>query len=148
MLDTRVNPTIQNFGYPDSLVADMGHWVVLMRPKQVTLGSLILAAVHPATSFGELPPDVTCAIAEPVQRLERALTVTLGYDKINYLMLMMVDPHVHFHVIPRYSKPVTFNGQEFTDPFWPKPPDLTSALDVTPETLDALRRQLSKAFTA
>ena len=26
-----------------------------------------------------------------------------AYERINYLMLMMVDPHVHFHVIPRYS---------------------------------------------
>ena len=27
----------------------------------------------------------------------------VAYERINYLMLMMVDPDVHFHVIPRYT---------------------------------------------
>ena len=40
-------------------------------------------------------------------------------------MLMMVDPDVHFHVIPRYSKPKQFGNIEFSDPGWPGPPDLS-----------------------
>jgi diadenosine tetraphosphate (Ap4A) HIT family hydrolase len=28
---------------------------------------------------------------------------------------MMVDPHVHFHVIPRYDSPRTFGDVEFLD---------------------------------
>ena len=33
----------------------------------------------------------------------------------NYLMLMMVDPHVHFHVIPRYAAPQRFEDVDFPD---------------------------------
>ena len=33
--------------------------------------------------------------------------------KINYLAYMMIDNHVHFHVIPRYSKIKKFNEIEF-----------------------------------
>jgi len=37
-------------------------------------------------------------------------------------MLMMVDPDVHFHVLPRYENPREFGGRTHNDRFWPKPP--------------------------
>ena len=37
-----MNPTIVKFGYPASLVHELEHWVILLRPAQVTLGSLVL----------------------------------------------------------------------------------------------------------
>jgi hypothetical protein len=39
-----MNPTIEKFGWPGSLVHEFEHWLVLVRPAQVTLGSLVLAA--------------------------------------------------------------------------------------------------------
>ncbi len=39
-----MNETIQRFGYPATLVAEYEHWLVLLRPAQATLGSLVLAA--------------------------------------------------------------------------------------------------------
>ena len=45
-----------------------------------------------------------------------------SYERINYLMLMMVDPNVHFHVIPRYSEARQWDGVEFPDAGWPGPP--------------------------
>jgi diadenosine tetraphosphate (Ap4A) HIT family hydrolase len=42
----------------------------------------------------------------------------------------MVDPHVHFHVLPRYSLQRTFAGVTFTDPGWPRLPDLGNAPPV------------------
>ena len=50
------NATMEKFGYPGTLVRDFEHWVVLLRPAQVTLGSLVLAAKDDATAFGALPP--------------------------------------------------------------------------------------------
>jgi diadenosine tetraphosphate (Ap4A) HIT family hydrolase len=141
-----INATIQTFGHPDTLVADLGEWIVLLRPRQVTLGALVLAAAHDATAFGDLPTAHFSALSAAVARVERALKETLHCDKLNYLMLMMVDPHVHFHVIPRYAKPATFLGQTYADPFWPKPPDITSALEMDAHIFEALRLALSKAI--
>ena len=39
-----MNPTIEKFGYPGTLIGETAHWVVLLRPAQVTLGSLVVAA--------------------------------------------------------------------------------------------------------
>jgi len=45
-------------------------------------------------------------------------------------MLMMVDPHVHFHVIPRYSGNRSLAGVDIADHGWPGPPDLKSAVGI------------------
>ena len=44
---------------------------------------------------------------------------------------MMVDPHVHFHVIPRYATSVVFDNINFADSGWPGLPDLSYAPTVS-----------------
>lgn len=146
--DPRITKTIENFGYPDNLICDLGEWIVLLRPKQVTLGSLVLAAADPAMAFGDLHAFTFNTLGPAVTRIEHALKGALRCDKFNYIMLMMVDPHVHFHVIPRYANPVDFHGQSFADPFWPKPPDVTQALDISAGTFSLLRQTLKAAFAS
>ena len=126
------NDTMRKFGYPDSLIREYEHWVVLLRPAQVTAGSLILAAKGEATAFGQLPPGAHAELATVTKEIEATLLAEIGYEKINYLMLMMVDPHVHFHVLPRYSGTKTFAGMDLSDAGWPGQPDLNSAVKLEP----------------
>ena len=141
-----INATIEKFGHPATLIREYQHWVVLLRPAQVTLGSLVLAAKSPATAYGQLPPSAFAEQAIVVGNIERALGAFCGFDRINYLMLMMVDPHVHFHVIPRYDGKREWNGVEFADAGWPGPPDLKSAVALDEGQIAALRDELSGAF--
>jgi diadenosine tetraphosphate (Ap4A) HIT family hydrolase len=122
-----MNATLQKFGYPASLVKEHDHWCILLRSQQVTLGSLVLAAKSDATAFSDLPPAAFSELSTVITEIEHSLKRFNPYDKINYLMLMMVDPHVHMHVIPRYSKPQFFDAEEFIDRGWPGPPDLKFA---------------------
>lgn len=128
-----MNSTIEKFGYPDTLVATVGIWTVLLRPQQPTLGALILAAADEATAFSALPHAAFEDLADATRAIESSLQAAFRYDRINYLMLMMVDPHVHFHVIPRYAERRVFSEKSFADSGWPGPPDLKS---VTPTTAD------------
>ena len=140
------NETMRKFGYPDSLIREYEHWVVLLRPAQVTLGSLILAAKGEATAFGALPPAAHAELAVVTKEIEASLLAETGYEKINYLMLMMVDPHVHFHVLPRYSGSKSFAGLELNDAGWPGAPDLSSAIKLTPEDSVRLRDRISRTW--
>ena len=125
-----MNATIKKFGYPATLVRDYRHWVLLVRPAQVTAGSLILAAKGDATAYGDLPIDAFTEQGSIVAELEQMLRRVIKMDKINYLILMMVDPHVHFHIFPRYRGTRSFAGLVLTDHGWPGPPDLKSALEL------------------
>jgi diadenosine tetraphosphate (Ap4A) HIT family hydrolase len=70
----------------------------------------------------------------------------VNYQKINYLMLMMVDPDVHFHVLPRYEGVRTHEGVDFADAGWPGPPALGEAVDLGPDGAARLAETLRAAW--
>ena len=137
-----MNPTIEKFGWPGSLVREFEHWVVLIRPAQVTLGALVLAAKSDATAYGDLPREAFAEQADVVAAIERGLRAFSRYERLNYLMLMMVDPNVHFHVIPRYAEPRSWDGVEFPDAGWPGPPQLAGAVALSPDQLRAMAAEI------
>jgi diadenosine tetraphosphate (Ap4A) HIT family hydrolase len=96
----------------------------MLRPAQASLGAMVLAAHEPAQAFSELSPASFTELHEITRHIESALKKAFQNDKINYLMLMMVDPDVHFHVIPRYAQPRQFADKEFIDAGWPGMPNL------------------------
>lgn len=141
-----MNPTIEKFGYPTTLLKEFAHWIVLLRPAQVTLGSLVLAAKSNATAYADLPRDAFAEQADAVRTIEEALASFTKFERLNYLMLMMVDPHVHFHVIPRYSEPRKWEDVEFADAGWPGVPRLDSAVKLDAEQLHRLATDLGSRF--
>jgi diadenosine tetraphosphate (Ap4A) HIT family hydrolase len=132
------NPTAVRFGYPDTLVREYGHWLVLLREPQATLGSLILCAKADVTEFSALSSEAFVEMGAVVQDIERVLKAVFSYDKINYMMLMMVDPNVHFHVIPRYAEPRSACGLTIPDPGWPALPALAEACQISPAERESL----------
>lgn len=141
------NATMEKFGYPTSMVRDYDHWVVLVRPAQVTLGSLVLAAKSDARAFGDLPPAAHAELAVITAEIERTLKAAVDYERINYLMLMMVDPDVHFHIFPRYDGIRSLDGSVFPDQGWPGPPDLKSGKAIEPDQLERLKRHLAENWS-
>ncbi len=126
-----MNATIRRFGHPATLVAEYEHWVVLLRPQTPTLGALVLAAKGEATAYGTLAATAFTEQARVVADIEAALATAVSFERINYLMLMMVDPHVHFHVIPRYEGKRSRDGVDYPDAGWPRLPELGTAATLS-----------------
>mgnify|MGYP000964088017 CR=1 FL=1 len=61
-------------------------------------------------------------------------------------MLLMVDPDVHFHVIPRYAGSRQFRDLSFPDAGWPGVPALDAATALDGATLDGMAALLRDAF--
>jgi len=139
-----MNQTIENFGYPASLVKEYTHWVILLRPQQATLGALILACKEDVLDFGKVSAQAHSEMKQITSELETCLKKCFGYQKINYMMLMMVDPDVHFHVLPRYAQPQEFEGVRFEDPGWPVLPNLGHAAQVNDNCRTALLARLKE----
>ncbi|WP_336959804.1 HIT family protein [Sphingobium aquiterrae] len=140
------NATMAKFGHPATLLRDYDHWVVLLRPAQPVLGALVLAAKGEATAFGDLPAGAHAELATVTRDIERALKAAVGYDRINYLMLMMVDPHVHFHILPRYEGEREAAGIAVTDAGWPGQPNLGQAVRLDEAQIDRLRAWIAPHF--
>ncbi len=141
-----MNATLRKFGYPTTLLHEYPSWAVLLRQAQPTLGSLVLVCKEDATALGAVSSAAYAELSQATADIERVLRQAFDFQKINYLALMMVDPHVHFHVIPRYAAPRDFEGTQCVDRGWPKPPDLSSTLALTPAQLDALQAKLYSAW--
>jgi len=137
------NPTALKFGYPRTLVAETASWLVLVRPDQPTFGSLVLVCKEAAISFSQLSPQAFADLGVAIGGVERTLSELVGYQRINYLMLMMVDRDVHFHVIPRYEGERVDEGLRFPDTGWPGPPALAPAVTLAADAIASLTARLA-----
>jgi len=140
------NATELKFGDPDNRIAQTEHWTVLLRPKQPTLASLVLVCREPVLAFGEVSAEAYAELKQVTARIEAVLRQVTRYERINYLMLMMVDPDVHFHVIPRYSEARAHEGVSYADAGWPGPPVLDAAVTPSDAARAALVEQLRRSW--
>lgn len=133
----------KKFRIEELKIKEFEHWVVSLRPKQVTLGSLILSLKRECLTFAELREEETTELSVVFNFSENTLKSVFNAEKINYLALMMVDNQVHFHVLPRYSETVLFNNKEFRDYSWPAAPEISSSIELDEEELLTLKGILS-----
>ena len=142
----RPHDTMLTFGYPKSLVRDYQSWVVMVRPKQATIGALVLVCKENVQAFADISEAAFAELGRVIRDIETGLQRFRGYDKINYLMLMMVDREVHFHVLPRYSADREFGGQAYQDPGWPAAPDLGAGPTLEGAALAELVKELQAVW--
>lgn len=116
---------IEKFRVEQLKLYESDYWVWSLRPVQVTLGSGILSLKRECTTLGELKKEEFADLADIIKVIEKTLRKSFNYDIMNYLMLMMVDKQVHYHVIPRYEKTINFEGHSWSDAGWPGVPDLS-----------------------
>ena len=141
------NRTETKFGDPASRIAQTDCWTVLLRPKQPTLASLVVICREPVLAFADVSPAAFAELRDVVRTVEAVLSEVVAYERINYLMLMMVDPDVHLHVIPRYDGVRHYAGIEFADAGWPGPPALDAAASLDAPTTEALLTTLREAWS-
>ena len=142
MTSNQPNATMVKFGYPESLVKEFDHWVVLVRPVQCTLGALVLINKSEVQAFSMIGETAFRELDRITQEIEQSLSSFRPFNKINYLMLMMVDKEVHFHVLPRYDSDQEFSGTTYTDVGWPSAPDLSAGMTLDISALSTLVDEL------
>lgn len=136
-----MNETMQTFGYPGTLVKEYEHWVMLLKPEQTTVGTLVLVEKSEATHLGELSRESWAEFADVSRDAEAWTRQAFGAEKFNYLALMMKDPNVHFHFVPRYSQPVEVGGESFADTDWPSKTELGN-IELNEAQLNEIRTKL------
>ena len=114
----------EKFRVDELKVLEIGAWSWSVRPTQPTLGSGILSLNRYALHLSDVTPEEMADLGELIVQLEKTVKTIFNYNIMNYLMLMMVDHHVHYHVIPRYNGIRQFAGFEWVDNGWPALPVL------------------------
>lgn len=131
------------FRLAELIITETEHWIWSIRPSQVTVGAGILSIKRAIESFSELTESESLDLGKIIKIIERTSKETFVYNRINYLMLMMVDFQVHFHVIPRYNHEINFLGMTWKDKGWPAQPFLDAEV-VSDDILFAIRDNLKQ----
>lgn len=115
-----MHETFEKYGIDRNVVKKYGHWTLLIKDVQVTLGDLVLIVNRDVRRFSELNNGEQEELHIIISEVENTLTSLFDYDKINWTMFMMRDPQVHFHIYPRYKNEREFAGKKWIDDLWPR----------------------------
>lgn len=133
----------EKFDEKSNLIKEYAHWKLLVRKKNVKLGSCVAITKRHMAAFSEITDEEMKEYAQVVRDIEKALKKAFQYDVIHHLMIMFHDKHTHFHIIPRYKEPRDFAGIEWVDDFQPNP--LIQKTEPLPQgILDRIREEIKK----
>jgi diadenosine tetraphosphate (Ap4A) HIT family hydrolase len=141
-----MNNILNTFDLNRCLIKEYENWYLLLRKEQVTIGAMVLIEKSLKHSYSEINDESFSELGAIVKEIERVMKRKFSYDKINYLMLMMVDKEVHYHVVPRYQGSINYQGKEYTDMGWPSFPRLSEPLSFDLKSFNLLLSELKIDF--
>ena len=128
---------------PEQRVVELKQTLVTLNRDQFFPGYCFVYAKEHVTELFHLDDAVRSEVMAEVSAVAKALYNALRPDKINYELLGNMAPHMHWHIVPRFS----------SDPLWPRPhwSEPHQELLLNPEEYlrraELIRSILTKEFT-
>jgi len=100
--------------------------------------TLFLCKDH-VTELHDLPVKKRKMFLEEMSEVAEAVYHTVKPDKLNYELLGNTEPHMHWHILPRYK-----NEDEFHRPIWIVDKNIRQSDETNPslEEVDRLKRKI------
>ena len=95
----------------DLRIIELPHSYTILNRDQYFPGYTLLFTKTHVTELFHLERSVRTALMEEVSAVAQALYTTFTPDKINYELLGNMVPHIHWHIVPRFS----------SERLWPRP---------------------------
>ncbi len=92
-------------------IMEFEHSLLVLNRDQFFTGYCLLFTKTHHTELFHLEKQVRQGLIEEVNIVAEALFRCFAPAKINYELLGNMAPHIHWHIVPRFS----------TDPLWPRP---------------------------
>jgi diadenosine tetraphosphate (Ap4A) HIT family hydrolase len=125
------------------------HWIVSLSRDQGYLGRAYVTLREHKGSLHELSADEWKDYTDIVRGLEKATAEGLGATLCNWSCLMNnayqqkpYNPHIHWHMRPRYDHAVTINRVIFEDPAFGYHYDREQRLTVDEATYSAILERI------
>ena len=129
------------------VVLSNDHWTLVLNENQATLGRVFFALNRHETDIAALSDAEVLSLWAFVREAKTALSALFAPDHFNYLFLMNLTPHVHFHLFPRYAEPAVFAGQTFPDSRYGDHYDPAESRALDPAAEEQLVAALRHALT-
>lgn len=130
-------------------LAETACWSIYLANDQAYLGRCIILLRRHCGDLADLTPEEWLDLGQVVKRVEVALRQAFGATMFNWACLMNdayksapPNPHVHWHVRPRYDHAVAFGGLTFEDPEFARHYNNRKAMDVPLEVRLAIAERV------
>jgi diadenosine tetraphosphate (Ap4A) HIT family hydrolase len=105
--------------YSKDLIEDYKYWGVYIHENQGALGRVyVWCKRENALDLPDATDEEQKELFEILREWETILTKAFKPDMFNYAFLGNATHHLHGHIVPRYTKPIEFNGRTFIDKNW------------------------------
>jgi diadenosine tetraphosphate (Ap4A) HIT family hydrolase len=127
----------------DLRIAELEHTYVLLNRDQFFPGYCFVFTKTHVTELFHLDKNIRGEVIEEVNAVAEALHTLFQPAKLNYELLGNMVPHMHWHIVPRFT----------TDPLWPRPiwsePHEPVALssEEYAELIDRIRGVMARGWT-
>lgn len=123
----------------DLRIVELPHSYVILNRDQYFPGYTLLFTKNHATELFHLHRDLRAALMDEVSLVAEALYTAYSPSKINYELLGNMVPHIHWHVVPRFS-----SEQLWPRPIWAEPhEELLLPPDEYRQHIDTIRSHLT-----
>lgn len=126
-------------------------WTVYLADHQDYAGRCIVVCKQHCSSISELNICQWTSLKVIINSLESMLKYELGATMYNWSCLMndayksdKPNPHIHFHVRPRYKEPVLLDHSEYIDHEFAHHYINNHTIQITEETANYIYSQLKK----
>lgn len=125
------------------LLYENDSWDLYLADRQNYIGRCIIVCRRHCRDISDLTDYEWISFKKLVVQFEHIIGDTLCTDMFNLACLMndeykkeKPDPHLHFHLIPRYSKPVKIGNSLFYDREWAHHYDHKAPVLLTKEEIE------------
>jgi len=132
-------------GVFSDFVAELPHSYVILGDEQYYRGYCVLLARDHVTELYLMPADEVSAMINEVRLVAEAIAAITYPWKMNYSCLGNQEPHVHWHLHPRYETDNLRHG-----PVWLRPEaerKVTLSEEDRRVLMDSLRTQIAARIT-
>jgi len=96
---------------PELRIAEFEHSYLMLNRDQFFTGYCFLFAKSHLTDFASIDGVLQNGMINEMTRVALVLQAQFSPAKINYELLGNMAPHIHWHIVPRFTN----------DPLWPRP---------------------------
>lgn len=126
------------------------HWEVKLNKDQAYLGRCVVVLKREnCGDLAELEKGEIIDFFKIIKDLEMAIKNAFGAEMFNWTCLMnnaykeeIPKPHVHWHLRPRYRKPVSIKGIKFKDTEFAHHYDNKRHFEVSDDVLSEILKQI------
>lgn len=133
--------------YSSYLIKEYKYWNWYIHHNQGILGrTYVWCKREDAKDLPDATTEEQRELFEILQEAETVLTKVFKPDMFNYAFLGNVTHHLHGHILPRYAKPVDFNGQTFIDKNWGNNYRTDHDFVTTPELFEVVKKEIKESL--